>query len=260
MQTPLPSAPPVLSLVMPCYNEESVVRHTVTKLIRAFRVAEHPLQVVAVDNGSRDCTGEILKSLAAEYPEVTHHRVEENQGYGFGVICGLPLATAPWVGIIPCDGQVDPHDVVELYEAAKANGGQVIAKVRRRFRLDGFRRKVVSVSYNVFVRLLWPRLRSIDINGNPKLFPRELIPQLQLTSKGWLLDPELMIKAHYLGVPVMEYNVFARMRGAGISHVRPSAMLEFFSALIAARFTGCWRPSQTLASRAELPSATVSTR
>src|SRR2546430_17394480 len=115
MQTPLPSGPPVLSLVMPCYNEESVVRHTVTKLMRPFRVAEHPLQVVAVDNGSRDCTGEILKSLAAEYSEVAHHRVEENQGYGFGIICGLPLAIAPWVGIIPCDGQVDPHDVVELY-------------------------------------------------------------------------------------------------------------------------------------------------
>ena len=163
------------------------------------------------------------------------------------MLSGLPDAVAPWVGIIPCDGQVDPADVVQLYEAAAAGGTAVIAKVRRRFRLDGLRRKLISVSYNVFVRLLWPRLQSIDLNGSPKLFPRDLIPRLQLTSKGWLLDPELMIKAHYMGVPVMEYNIFARMRGAGVSHVRPAAMLEFFGALLAARFTGRWRPAPVAA-------------
>lgn len=239
----LPSGPPVLSLVMPCYNEEAIVSHTAIKLVGAFRGAELRLQLVAVDNGSTDRTGEILRELAAKYPEVTPHRVEVNQGYGFGILSGIPDATAPWVGMIPCDGQVDPADVVQLYEAAVASGVPVIAKVRRRFRLDGFRRKVVSVCYNAFVRLLWPTLQSIDLNGSPKIFPRDLIPRLQLSSKGWLLDPELMIKAHYLGVPVMEYNIFGRMRGAGVSHVRPAAMLEFFGALLAARFTGRWRPA-----------------
>ena len=243
VQAPLPPGPPVLSLVMPCYNEEAIVTHTATRLIGAFRSAELRLQLVAVDNGSKDRTGEILRALAEQYPEVTPHRVDVNQGYGFGVLSGLPDAVAPWVGIIPCDGQVDPADVVQLYEAAAASGVPVIAKVRRRFRLDGFHRKLVSVSYNLFVRLLWPRLQSIDLNGSPKIFPRDLVSRLQLTSKGWLLDPELMIKAHYLGVPVMEYNIFARMRGAGTSHVRPAAMLEFFGALLAARFTGRWRPT-----------------
>jgi len=247
VQAPLPPGPPVLSLVMPCYNEEAIVTHTATRLIGAFRSAELRLQLVAVDNGSKDRTGEILRALAEQYPEVTPHRVDVNQGYGFGVLSGLPDAVAPWVGIIPCDGQVDPADVVQLYEAAAASGTMVIAKVRRRFRLDGLRRKLISVSYNVFVRLLWPRLQSIDLNGSPKLFPRDLIPRLQLTSKGWLLDPELMIKAHYMGVPVMEYNIFARMRGAGVSHVRPAAMLEFFGALLAARFTGRWRPAPAAA-------------
>ena len=172
--TPLPAGPPVLSLVMPCYNEQAIVSHTATKLIGAFRAAELRLQLVAVDNGSKDRTGEILRELAAQYPELTPHRVEINQGYGFGVLSGLPVAVAPWVGIIPCDGQVDPADVVQLYEAASAGGIPVIAKVRRRFRLDGFRRKIISVCYNVFVRMMWPSLQSIDLNGSPKLFPRDL--------------------------------------------------------------------------------------
>jgi hypothetical protein len=45
-----------------------------------------------------------------------------------------------------------------------------------------------------------------------------------------------MIKAHYLGVRVLEMNVFARMRGAGLSHVRASTCVEFFTNLISYRF------------------------
>jgi hypothetical protein len=142
------------------------------------------------------------------------------------------------VGIIPADGQVDAEDVVRLYEAAAAAGRQVVAKVRRRFRLDGLARKTVSVAYNLFVRLLWPGLGSIDVNGSPKLFPREVLPLLELKSKGWLLDPELMIKAHYLGLPVLEFNVFGRMRGNGLSHVRAGTCWEFLRLLLYYRFSG----------------------
>src|SRR5205085_1611544 len=155
------------------------------------------------------------------------HRVEVNEGYGNGVLAGLPLCTAPWVGVIPADGQVDAEDVVRLYDAAVVAGDRVVAKVRRRFRMDGPLRKVVSVGYNLLVRALWPRLESIDVNGSPKLMPRAVVTAMRLESKRWFLDPELMIKAHYLGVRVIEFNVFARMRGNGLSHVRPGTCWEF---------------------------------
>jgi hypothetical protein len=61
---------------------------------------------------------------------------------------------------------------------------------------------------------------------------------MQLTSRQWFLDPEIMIKAHYLGVRVLEYNVFARMRGSGLSHVRASTCWEFLTALLRYRFSG----------------------
>jgi hypothetical protein len=98
--------------------------------------------------------------------------------------------------MIPADGQVDAEDVVRLLEAATASGGNVLAKVRRRFRMDGLRRKIVSVVYKLMVQLLWPGIGSIDVNGNPKIPPRDLMVGLRLQSKGWLLDPEILIKAH----------------------------------------------------------------
>jgi glycosyltransferase involved in cell wall biosynthesis len=231
------SVHPDLSLVMPCYNEEAIVDYTIRRLLQAFDRAGYRLEIVAVDNGSHDRTGAILKELAAQRADVTTFRVEQNEGYGNGILRGLPVASAPLVGIIPADGQVDAEDVVHLYEAAVAANGNVLAKVRRRFRMDGLLRKIVSGAYNLFVRVLWPRLGSIDINGSPKILPRALVPLLQLQSKGWLLDPELMLKAHYLGLRVLEFNVFARMRGNGLSHVRPRACWDFFKHLLHYRFS-----------------------
>lgn len=238
-----PDFVPDVSFVIPCYNEEDIVGYTLQRLWAAFDKAGYALELVAVDNGSADRTGEIIQGFAEHHTGVVCHRVEVNEGYGFGILSGLPLCTAPWIGMIPADGQVDAEDVVRLYEAVLTTNGNVLGKVRRRFRMDGLYRKVVSTSYNVFVRVLWPSLESIDINGSPKLLPREAIMNMGLRSKGWLLDPEIMIKAHYMGMRVMEFNVFSRMRGNGVSHVKPATCWEFLRNLLVFRFSKEWRQS-----------------
>lgn len=235
------SSIPDVSFIVPCFNEEDLVGYTLPRLHNAFEKAGYKLELIAVDNGSVDRTGEIIKELAIKFPSIVYHRVEVNEGYGFGILSGIPYCTAPWVGMIPADGQVDAEDVVRLYEAVITTNGNVVGKVRRRFRMDGLYRKVVSTSYNLFVRMLYPSLESIDINGSPKLLSSHIIKAMRLESKGWLLDPEIMIKAHYMGVHVMELNVFARMRGNGVSHVRVMTCWEFAKNLIKFRFSKKWR-------------------
>ncbi len=232
---------PDLSLVVPCYNEEAVVGHTVGKLVNAFERAGYHLELILVDNGSADRTGDILRGWAARSAGVVHHRVEKNVGYGNGVLAGMARASAPWIGSIPADGQVDAEDVVRLYELVRESNSWVVAKVRRRFRLDGMLRKIVSVTYNLTFRMMWPAIASIDINGSPKILPREALAAMALNSKGWFLDPEIMIKAHALGMRVMEFNVFARLRSAGISHVKPETCWDFVRNLMRYRFTSRWK-------------------
>jgi dolichol-phosphate mannosyltransferase len=244
MNRPDVGAAPELSLVMPCYNEEGSVVSTVPRLVDAFRAAGHRIELVAVDNGSVDGTHAALAGLAGRYPEVRIARVEVNQGYGWGILSGITHCTADWVGFIPADGQVDAEDVVRLWEAAKASDGRVVAKVRRRFRMDGPARKLVSITYNMLVRLMWPTLATLDVNGVPKMLPRKALLAMQLESRGWFLDPELMVKAHYMGLRILEYNVFARMRGRGTSHVKAETCWEFLRNLLRYRFSrdiGKWR-------------------
>lgn len=242
-----------LSMVMPCYNEQDILSYTVPKLLEEFDKSGYQLELIAVDNGSGDTTGEIIQAFAKKYPAVVYHRVDVNEGYGKGALAGVKIASAPWIGIIPADGQVDAEDVVRLYEAVLSTDGNVVGKVRRRFRMDGILRKLVSSGFNLFVRLLWPRLESIDVNGSPKILPAKLFEVLDLQSKNWLLDVELMIKAHYLGVHVLELNVFARMRGNGLSHVRPITCWEFFKHLLIFRFSPSMKRWTSIAFSEQLP-------
>lgn len=235
---------PHISLIMPCYNEEESIPYSVPRLIRAFERENYRLQLITVDNGSRDRTWQLIHEYAAQHPEITPVQVTTNIGFGNGILQGIPHATAPWVGTVAADGQVDPEDLVRLFEAAMATDGMILAKVRRRFRMDGFIRKIISVGYNGFVWSLWPNLGSLDVNGQPRLMRREVLHAMQLQSTNWLLDPEMLVKAHHLGVRVLELNVFARMRGNGLSHVRASTCWEFFKHLLRMRFSNdlaAWR-------------------
>jgi glycosyltransferase involved in cell wall biosynthesis len=233
--SPAPTTPD-LSLVIPCYNEEDIVAYTVHRLLRVFERAGYRLELVTVDNGSSDGTGAILRELAGRGTSVVYHRVEKNEGYGHGVLSGMPRCTAPWVGLIPADAQVDAEDVVRLYEMAALSGENVVAKVRRRFRMDGAIRKVVTFGYNMFIRLLWPGL-GWDVNATPKILPRHLAAAMQLTSKGWALDPEIMIKARYIGVRVIELNILSRERCIGTSKIRTDAMWDLIRSLVGFRFS-----------------------
>jgi glycosyltransferase involved in cell wall biosynthesis len=227
---------PDVSFIMPCYNEQEMIPFTIPEFVRAFEKAGHRLELVVCDNGSSDRTGEIIKEFVANGLPVVFHRVEPNEGFGNGVLKSIPICTGEWIGVIPADGQTDAEDVAKLFQIVKHSDGRVIGKVRRRFRMDGLTRKIVSVAFNGFVFVLWPGLGSLDVNGNPKIIHRDVLAAMNLQSKGWFLDPEIMVKAHYLGVRILEMSVFARMRSRGLSHIRASACVEFFVGLLKLKF------------------------
>jgi glycosyltransferase involved in cell wall biosynthesis len=227
---------PEISLVLPCYDEEAVIGKTILGLFAAFENAGRRLEIVAVDNGSCDRTGEILRELARRRTGLVLARVEVNQGYGNGLLVGLPLATAPWIGILCADGQVAAEDVAALFLRAERSEEPRIFKVRRRFRRDGLRRKILSVAYNLTMIVLFPGLGSIDVNGNPKLLPRACLERMRLVSKDWFLDAEILIRARRLRVPVVEVDVVGYARAGGASNVSAGTCWEFARNLLRYRW------------------------
>jgi glycosyltransferase involved in cell wall biosynthesis len=225
-----------LSLVLPCYNEEEVLSTTVRGLVSAFKAHEDLYELVLVDNGSTDATGRVIDQLVAEGLPVVKVVVTKNQGYGHGVLRGLRACRGRLVGFVCADGQVEAHDVAKVYEIAARSRTPKLVKVRRRFRMDGFTRKVTSITYNLLATTMFGGLGSIDINGNPKILPRPILEQMHLQSNDWFLDAEVLIRAKQMSLPVFEFNVIAQLREGGRSNVRVETCLEFLTNLCRFRF------------------------
>jgi glycosyltransferase involved in cell wall biosynthesis len=223
---------PELSLVLPCYNEEECLERTVGDLATAFAAANIRLQLVLVDNGSCDRTGEIIDQLAARGFPITKATVPVNLGYGHGILEGLKRCTASLVGYLCADGQVPPDAAIACYVLARSAARPTLVKVRRRFRKDSWRRKLVSVAYNLGMQFIFGWLDSIDLNGNPKVLPRDVLLSMHLQSRDWFLDPEIMIKSKYLGLKVIECQIEGKLRQGGKSNVRFSTCLEFMKNIV----------------------------
>lgn len=220
-------ARPELSLAVPCYNEEEVLRDTVVQLARTFAEAHVDLELVLVDNGSTDGTAAVIDHLIAEGLPVVKVTVDTNRGYGHGVLAGLRACRGELVGFIHADGQVDPRDVLKVYSTARRAPEPTLAKVRRRFRMDGWTRKLISIAFNLGTNVVFPGLRSIDINGSPKVLPRAALERMNLVSQDWFLDCEMLLKARQMGLAVVEFNVLAQPRAGGKSKVHLEACWEF---------------------------------
>jgi glycosyltransferase involved in cell wall biosynthesis len=151
----------LLAVVVPGYNEESAVGHTVADIRSTMAAHGVPYFLILVDDGSTDDTPVRLAELAADEPAatlvVTHPR---NLGLGRAIASGYAVAPAnSWVGWLPADGQFSAEDLYELY-AARSGNDVVVGRVRTRARgrADNFGRVVVSWMSRAVMRILHPRM------------------------------------------------------------------------------------------------------
>ena len=189
---------------MPCYNEEDALPTTVPEMARTFLRAGVALELVLVDNGSTDGTAAVIDEMIGRGLPITRIDLPANAGYGGGIIAGLRAGRAPLLGYLCADGQVSARDTLMVYRLIQGREDRVLAKARRRFRQDSWRRKAVSITYNGLMQGLYGGLGAIDINGSPKLFSREAFLRMELVSEDWFLDPEIVVKARHLGLKIIE--------------------------------------------------------
>ncbi len=229
---------PEVSLAIPCYNETAVLRTTALRLVQAFSEIRISLELVLVDNGSTDGTGEIIDQLIEDGLPIVKRTIPVNQGYGHGILTGLEACRGRVIGFLHADGQCDARDVAKVCDVALNIRQPTMVKIRRRFRMEGFRRKFTSLLYNIVINILYPGIGSHDVNGSPKVFPREYLAAMDLQSQDWFIDPEMMVRAKTLGLPIMEVNVMWQVRPGGQSNVDASTSIEFIFNLLKYRVRG----------------------
>ncbi len=223
-----------LSIVFPLFNEEENVRPVVLPVAEALRSNNIDYELVLVDNGSYDSTGKILDELSSENSRIKKIRVERNQGYGHGVICGLNACSGAFVGFMCGDGQVKPEVVVDVYNKL-INDNLDLAKAARVERKDGLKRRVISGIYNSLF-ILFFNVGTKDVNGTPKIFKRELLKKFEPFFKDYFIDAGIMIKAKEYDLRIGEVPVLFLAREKGESNINFAALIEFLKNIIYSKF------------------------
>jgi len=197
---------PALSFFFPVLDEEEHVRPLATRALEVLPALADVVEVIVVDDGSRDRTGAIADELAAAHPRVrvVHH--PSRRGYGGAVRSGIAAARHPFVFFTDGDRRFDPADLTLLLPAL--DGADAVVGYRRK-RSDPRRRLFVAWVYNGVIRVLFG-LPVRDVDCAFKLFRREVftrVPLERVRSNGAFFSAELLIRLHEAGVRVAQVGV-----------------------------------------------------
>jgi glycosyltransferase involved in cell wall biosynthesis len=200
-----------LSIVLPAYNEEENIASAVERISTVARRLGMDYEIVLVNDGSTDRTGEIGRELTGRIPNlrlVEHH---PNRGYGGSLKAGFEAATRELIAFAPTDNQFDFAEIERLL--AEIDDADIVCGYRAS-RKDPFMRKFNALGWNTLVRLLFGRL-SRDIDCGFKLFRRSVLKRVNIVSNGAMIDTEFLAGAKARGFRIAEVPVTHLPRVAG---------------------------------------------
>ena len=209
--TTINGKPISLTVFFPCYNEEANVTQTTLAAIKACERLVDDYEVIIVNDGSKDRTGEIADRLAAEFPHVRAVHNNPNRGYGGALQRGFKEATKDYVFYTDGDGQ---FDFSELDKVLPMITEYDIVSAYRMNRRDPLMRKVNAKAWGTLVNLIF-RMGIRDVDCAFKVYPRRLFEEIEMCSTGALIDTEILARATYLGYSIGQIGVHHYPRTAG---------------------------------------------
>ena len=179
---------PLLSIVVPVYNEEEFVEAALRRVL----AQDWHMEIIVVDDGSRDRTPEILERIAAEFPSIRLYAHETNRGKGAAVRTGFAVAAGDIVVIQDADLEYDPREYGTLLEPIMDGRADVVYGSRflgGPHRVLNFHHYVANWTLTMLSNLL-TNLNLTDMETCYKAFRREVLDQLHLTRDDFGFEPE----------------------------------------------------------------------
>ncbi len=181
-----------LSLIMPVYNEID----TVEEILRRVAAVDVADQIILVDDGSTDGSGDLLELLAQQNPQLELIRHERNQGKGAAIRSAIGSTTGDLVLIQDADLEYDPRDIPSLLvpiQEGKADvvfGSRFLGAARRP---TMFWHMVANKLLTLMTNILYNSILS-DMETGYKLFRREVLQEIPLRSRRFDFEPEITAK------------------------------------------------------------------
>jgi glycosyltransferase involved in cell wall biosynthesis len=198
----------------PAYNDAGTIASLVVRAVQVAGRLTDDFEIIIINDGSQDATGEIADALARTWPQVrvVHHR--RNRGYGGALRSGFSAATRPLVAYTDGDAQYDPAELELLWHRLTEDVDVVTGyKISRS---DPLHRIVIGRIYHHTVKLLF-RLRVRDVDCDFRLMRREVFDRVTLERDTGVICLEMMRKVQDAGFRIVEVPVHHYHRTHGRS-------------------------------------------
>ncbi len=200
-----------ISVFFPCYNEQDNITRVVEQALTVLEKLNADFDVIIVNDGSSDRTGQIADEIAGQKDrvKVVHHRT--NLGYGAALQSGFKAATKELVFYTDGDGQFDINEMPPLLRLMEQYD---IVSCYRLNRQDNLIRKINGWCWTKLVCLLFG-MKIRDIDCAFKLYKREIFDNIKVVSTGALIDAEILARAVRKGYRVTQQGIHHYPRTAG---------------------------------------------
>lgn len=205
---------PMLSIIIPAYNEEKNVAAVVHSLRQHLAQCGYAdTEIVLVNDGSSDETGSIVRALAANESGIVFVDHQRNRGIGAAIRSGLAKAKGDYICVSSADGEIGPDDIANLYRLA--DGADLVTSSRRRVGLQ--HRNVMSQIHNLLTLVLF----GYNLNGREGIYVirRYLLDDLKIVSDTSLANLEVLSHAAHRATSVRHGEITVRARLSGKSKV-----------------------------------------
>ena len=203
-----------LSIVVPAYNEEALILHTVEHLLAISHQWVDDIEIIIVNDGSSDRTPEIIDQLAAKHGAIHAYHQNPNRGFGATVRKGFENSTKTYVMVCPVDYLFTLEDF-DIYLALIKYSDIVIGYRRHRRQKLPLNRRLVSSVYHILVNMFF-KLNFFDVNWI-HMYHREQVPLFIGDSDGVFFLAENIIKAKRQGLKITGVDVNYVERTAGVA-------------------------------------------
>lgn len=212
-----------LSVVLPAYNEEALIQQTVSTITSVLSGWMSNFEVIVVNDGSKDHTGEIVKWLCQQnrHIRLINHKV--NQGYGAALATGFESATKELIFFMDADGQFNIHDLARFFPLIEDYDAVLGYRNPRR---DSWMRNLNAWGWKQLIRLAFG-IRVRDIDCAFKLYRAEFFQMHRLETRGAMINTEMLYKFSRAGYTYTEVGVRHLPRQGGkATGAKPAVILR----------------------------------
>ncbi|MCX6724736.1 MAG: glycosyltransferase family 2 protein [Candidatus Shapirobacteria bacterium] len=197
-----------ISIFLPAYNEEKMLAKTTGEIDRVLKKVAGDYEIIIIDDGSKDKTGQIADKLASENRKikVVHH--SPNRGYGAALKSGIYAARYPWVVLIDADGQFDFTEITKFFKRQKETDADIVAGYYLKRAVPLYRILGSKLAWELPVFLI-TKLKIRDIDCAFKLIRKTVVDKITRleAERGPFISTEFLLKAKKAGFKIVQVGV-----------------------------------------------------